>query len=84
MLTTIPVYTYFFTVTKDNPQGKSNLQIWNIANGECVFDTIQRKLEGWEPCWMEKLNICAKQVGNTVNFYKDNNFSKIFVWYEDI
>ena len=50
--------------------------MWNIASGECIYDTVQKKIDGWEPSWMEKLNICAKKVGNTVNFYKDNNFSK--------
>ena len=66
-------------MTKEFPQGKCNFQIWNLPSGDCVYEAVQKKMDGWKPQWIESQNICAKQFGNTVNFYRSNNFSKCVI-----
>ncbi len=40
-------YFLFDLVTKDQPAGTPNLNLWNVRSGELVKGFIQKKSQGW-------------------------------------
>ncbi|XP_078488594.1 eukaryotic translation initiation factor 2A [Ciona intestinalis] len=63
-----------YAVTKDTPAGTPNFNIWNVSDGSCVHNSIQKKVNGWRPDWLPGTTICGKLTGQSVQFYEDNDF----------
>ncbi|XP_044266198.1 eukaryotic translation initiation factor 2A [Tribolium madens] len=68
-----------FYVTKDDPQGKPNLNIYKSENGELVKSFIHKKQGNWEPQWSADEKLFSRIVNTDVVFYEDLNFEKIVV-----
>ncbi|RZC34495.1 eukaryotic translation initiation factor 2A, partial [Asbolus verrucosus] len=66
-----------FFVTKDNPQGKPNLNIYKTENGELFQSFVQKKQINWEPQWSSDEKIFSRIVNTDVVFYEDLNFERI-------
>ncbi|XP_048005469.1 eukaryotic translation initiation factor 2A isoform X2 [Leguminivora glycinivorella] len=76
-----PLDSYFmawemFLMNKDNPQGKPNLHVYNIAKKAIVASFTQKLQSGWEPKWSADEKIFAIQAGNRVLIYEDGNFER--------
>lgn len=66
-----------YAVTKDNPNGKDNLEMFDTSSGELIYHAVHRKINGWKPQWFSGGNICAKLFGNSVHFFNGNDFQTV-------
>jgi translation initiation factor 2A len=56
---------------------KPNLNIWNGETGEKIRTLYQKKFKGWCPMWNKDESLCSRMVNNEIQFYLDNDFSKV-------
>lgn len=64
-----------YGVTKECPEGKDNLEIFNLAEGgQLIHHVLHRKMHGWKPQWFAGKDISAKLVGSNVHFFKGTDF----------
>lgn len=63
--------------TKECPEGKDNLEIFNLSDGELIHHIIHRKMHGWKPQWFSGKDISAKLVGSNVHFFKGKDFQSV-------
>ncbi|XP_045510592.1 eukaryotic translation initiation factor 2A [Colias croceus] len=71
-----PLDTYFiswemFFTTKDNPQGKPNLRVFNSQTGENIGSFIQKNQIGWQPKWSSDEKLFAIHANNRILIYED-------------
>ncbi|KAJ3655179.1 hypothetical protein Zmor_014316 [Zophobas morio] len=66
-----------FYTTKEDPQGKPNLNIYKSENGELVKSFVQKKQGNWEPQWSSDEKLFSRIVNTDVVFYENLNFDKI-------
>ncbi|CAL8374616.1 eukaryotic translation initiation factor 2A isoform X1 [Gadus morhua] len=76
-LNTILVTWQPYSTTADNPQGDSNLQLWDVQTGALLKSLYQKKLEGWSPCWSEDEKLAVRSVNNELHFFENNDFNTI-------
>jgi len=56
---------------------KPNLHLWDGQTGSKIKSFFQKKFGGWCPVWNKDESICSRLVTNEVQFYVNNDFSKI-------
>jgi len=67
-----------FSNTRESEYGKENLRIFSVASGNLLHSYILKQSETVGlPQWFSNTNECAILKGNTVNFYENNNFTKV-------
>ncbi|XP_017775455.1 PREDICTED: eukaryotic translation initiation factor 2A [Nicrophorus vespilloides] len=66
-----------YEITKTNPQGSPNLNIYKTETGEHVKGFVHKTQSNWEPKWSEDEKLFSKIVNNDVVFYEDCNFERI-------
>ncbi|XP_073945804.1 eukaryotic translation initiation factor 2A [Choristoneura fumiferana] len=76
-----PLDNYFtvwemFIATKELPQGKPNLHVFDIAKGKIIASFTQKNQTGWEPKWSQDEKLFAIQAGNRVLVYEDGNLER--------
>lgn len=62
---------------KDGASGSPNLQLYDLKTGKCLKSFIQKKMQGWHPCWSDDESLCARNVNNEVHFFENNIFDTI-------
>ncbi|KAL4715260.1 hypothetical protein ACJJTC_007842 [Scirpophaga incertulas] len=73
-----PLDNYFmvwelFLMTKENPQGKPNLQVYKTATGEVIGSFIQKNQNGWEPQWSSDEKYFILKISNRILIHEDAN-----------
>ncbi|XP_017476680.1 PREDICTED: eukaryotic translation initiation factor 2A [Rhagoletis zephyria] len=58
-----------YTVTKDKPEGSSNMFIYDLSSGSEVFDIVQKNQTDWEPSWSTDESLFAIVIGGEALFY---------------
>ncbi|XP_047536402.1 eukaryotic translation initiation factor 2A [Vanessa atalanta] len=71
-----PLDNYFivwemYAMTKENPQGKPNLHIFQSSNGKKIESFVQKNQTGWEPKWSSDEKLFAILNNNRVLIYED-------------
>jgi len=63
--------------TAPGQEPKPNLHLWDGQTGSKIKSFFQKKFGGWCPMWNSDESICSRMVTNEVQFYVNNDFSKI-------
>ncbi|XP_036392819.1 eukaryotic translation initiation factor 2A isoform X1 [Megalops cyprinoides] len=66
-----------YSKTQDNPQGETNLHLWDLQTGTCLKSFYQKKVQGWCPSWADDESISVRNVNNELHFFENNNFNTI-------
>uniref|UniRef100_A0A034WDL0 Eukaryotic translation initiation factor 2A n=1 Tax=Bactrocera dorsalis TaxID=27457 RepID=A0A034WDL0_BACDO len=59
-----------YTITKDKPEGSSNMFIYELSSGLEVFATVQKNPTDWEPSWSSDESLLAIVIGGEALFYE--------------
>jgi translation initiation factor 2A len=73
--TTLVTWEPYAIVNGKDP--KPNLNIWNGVTGELLRSIFQKQYRGWCPAWNKDETLCSRMVNNEIQFYVDNDFSKV-------
>lgn len=71
----VAIWEPFYTTPK-NPQGSNNLEVFDLATGECVKSVVHKKQLFWAPQWTKDESLCARCITNEVQFFEDHNLRK--------
>ncbi|XP_077265912.1 eukaryotic translation initiation factor 2A isoform X2 [Temnothorax americanus] len=63
-------------VSKDEPHGSENFNIWKAETGELVQHLIQKRMIDWEPQWSSDETFYGLLKGGNVLLYEGNNFDR--------
>ncbi|KAJ8410656.1 hypothetical protein AAFF_G00186130 [Aldrovandia affinis] len=66
-----------YSKTQDNPQGETNLQLWDLHTGTCLKTFYQKKVQGWCPNWSDDESVAVRNVNNELHFFENNDFNTI-------
>nr|XP_039266838.1 eukaryotic translation initiation factor 2A-like [Styela clava] len=66
----------FFT-SKELPEGKKNLKIWDTSTWDCLAEIKQKSQSLWSPVWFGDASVCARLMTNNIFFYAGNNFNDV-------
>ncbi|XP_053952891.1 eukaryotic translation initiation factor 2A [Anastrepha ludens] len=58
-----------YTVTKDKPEGSSNMFMYDLSTGSEVFDIVQKNQTDWEPSWSSDESLFAVVIGGEALFF---------------
>ncbi|XP_011192685.1 eukaryotic translation initiation factor 2A [Zeugodacus cucurbitae] len=70
-----------YTITKDKPEGSSNMFIYELGSGLEMFDIVQKNPNDWEPSWSSDESILAIVIGGEALFYELSGDIKSFQRY---
>lgn len=59
-----------YTVTKDKPEGSSNMFIYEVSSGLEMFNIVQKNPTDWEPSWSSDETLFAIVIGGEALFYE--------------
>ncbi|KAF0307178.1 Eukaryotic translation initiation factor 2A [Amphibalanus amphitrite] len=66
-----------FFVSKENPQGGTNMYVYDVDKKECIKSLIHKKYQSWEIQWSPDDAICGRSVSNEVHFFENGQLDSV-------
>lgn len=63
-----------YTTDKETNVGEDNVCVYRTGTGECLYTTVIKRQEGWEPVFTHDDALMGQMYKNEVHFYNTNNF----------